>query len=401
MTALDGVKVLDFSWVVAGPLMTLWMAQHGATVVRIESATRPEILRYARPYKDNIPGINRSGYFAIINASKYSMALNLNNPKAIEVVKRLILWADIVVENFTAGEMEKWGLGYETLREINPGVIFVRCSIYGQTGSQAGHLGLGPFLAGSVGFQHLTGWPDGGPVVTAALTDHLVQDYALVLALRALDYRNKTGKGECIDVSQYEASIQAIAPFILDYFVNGKEAERIGNSCPYAAPHGVYRCKGEDRWCAIAVFTDEEWQRFCDIIGKPRLATDARFATLIARKENEEELNHLVEEWTTNQTAEEVMARLQSSGIAAGFVADAEDLIQDPQLKHNQRFWLLEHPEIGPTYHFGHPFFLSRTPAQSRSPSPCLGEHTEYVCKEILNMDDTEFVDLLNEKVLQ
>ncbi|MFC2002019.1 CaiB/BaiF CoA transferase family protein [Chloroflexota bacterium] len=401
MTALEDVKVLDFSWVVAGPLISLCLAQHGATVVRIESTFRPEVLRYARPYKDNIPGINRSGYFAILNANKYSMALNLNHPQAIAVVKRLVLWADLVVENFTAGEMEKWGLGYENLKEINPGIIFVRCSVYGQTGPQAKHPGLGPFLAGSVGFQHLTGWPDRVPVVTAALTDQLAPDYALVLALRALDNRNKTGKGEYIDVSQYEVSMQAMAPLLLDYFVNSKEAGRTGNSCPYAAPHGAYRCQGEDRWCAIAIFTDDEWRVFCNIIGKPELATDTKFATLSARKENEEALNQLVEEWTTMQTAEEVMTRLQNSGIAAGVVANAEDLIQDPQLKHNQRFWVIEHPEIGPAYHFGHPFHVSRTPAQSRSPSPCLGEHTEYVCKEILNMDDTEFINLFNEKVFE
>ena len=243
MMALEDVKVLDFSWVGAGPIMTLYMAEHGATVVRIESTTRPEVLRYARPYKDNIPGINRSGYFAANNANKYSMALNLNRPGAAEVVKKMVRWADLVVENFTAGQMEKWGLGYAELKKIKPSIVFLRCSMYGQTGPQAKHSGFGPFLAGSVGFQNLTGWADRGPVVTGALTDQLTPDYSLVLALRALDYRNKTGKGEYIDISQYEASVQAIAPFIIDYFVNGNEAERVGNSCSYAAPHGVFRCK--------------------------------------------------------------------------------------------------------------------------------------------------------------
>ncbi len=320
MNALEGVKVLDFSWVGAGPIITLYMAQHGATVLRIESLIRPDTLRYSNPYKDNIPGINRSGYFAINNANKYSMALNLNHPKAMTLVQRLVLWADIAVENFTAGQMEKWGLGYEALKKINPGIIFVRCSIYGQTGPQATYRGYGPFLAGSIGFQHLTGWPDRSPSVTAALSNNLAPDYAIVLALRALDYRNKTGKGEQIDISQFEVSLQAIAPFLLDYFVNGKEAERIGNSCPYAAPHGAYRCKGDDRWCAIAVFTDEEWQRFLNVIGKPKLAGDVRFATLLARKENENELNRLVEEWTTNQTPEEVMKLMLKTSSYGGWI---------------------------------------------------------------------------------
>ena len=169
---------------------------------------------------------------------------------------------------------------------------------------------------------------------------------------------------------------------------------------PGQNPSGTYRCLDEERWCAISVFTDKEWQALCKVIGNPALTEDSRFATLLARKENEEDLDSLVEEWTSNQTAEEVMTRLQNSGIAAGLVADAEDLVQDPQLNYNQRYWLMEHPEIGTAYHFGPPFFLTRTPAQRRSPSPCLGEHTEYVCKEILKMDDTEFINLLNEKVL-
>lgn len=401
VSALEGVKILDFSWVAVGPLVTTWMAQHGATVVRVESAKRPDTLRTGTPYKDGVPGLNRSGYFAFYNTNKYSMALDLNHPDAKNVVKRLVLWADAVIENFTPGKMEKWDLGYETLKQIKPDIIFLRLSMYGQTGPLAGHLGFGPFLAGRVGFQHLTGWPDRGPVPVGAPTDMLAADYALVLLISALDYRNKTGEGQCIDLSQCEVSLQAIAPIMLDYFANGNESGRRGNSCSYAVPHGVFRCQGDDRWCAIAICSEEEWRAFCKIVGRTEWITDHRFATLQARKENEEEVNYLIEDWTSQHSAEEVMTLMQSAGIAAGLVATGEDLLRDPQLQTRRRFWPMEHAEIGLFYHLGEPFHLRRTPAEPRLAAPCLGEHTEFVCKEILGMSDTEFVRQLNKGVFE
>ena len=400
-SALDGVKILDFSWVVAGPLVTSWMAQHGASVVRIESAKRPDTLRTGTPYKDGIPGLNRSGYFAFWNTNKYSISINLKHPAAEGIVKKLVLWADAIVENFTPGQMEGLGLGYEDLKEINPDIILLRLSMYGQTGPLTKHLGFGPFLAGLVGFQNLSGWPDKGPVQVGGITDMLTPDYAFSLLISALDYRNKTGQGQCIDLSQCEVSLQAMAPVMLDYFANGNEPERLGNSCTYAVPHGVFRCQGDDRWCAIAVSNEEEWQSLCKVLGKKEWIIGPKFSTLLARKQNEEDLNHLIEEWTSQHSAEEVMTMLQAAGIAAGIVATSEDVLQDPQLKVRSRFWPTKHPEIGHFYHLGEPFHLSRTPAELRSGAPCLGEHTEFVCKEILDMSDDEFITLLNEGLFE
>jgi benzylsuccinate CoA-transferase BbsF subunit len=400
-SALNGVKVLDFSWVAAGPLVTTWMGQHGATIVRVESSKRPDTMRTGTPYKDGKPGINRSGYFALWNTDKYSLALDLKHPAARSVIEKLVIWADCVIENFTPGQMESWGFGYENLKQIKPDIVFLRLSMYGQIGHLARHLGFGPFLAGLVGFQNLTGWPDRGPVQVAGPTDNIAPDYALALLISALDRRNKTGQGEYIDVSQCEVSIQAVATQMLDYYANGNEANRMGNSCPRAAPHGVFRCQGEDRWCAIAVFTQEEWQSFCKVIGREELIGDARFATLTARKRNEETLNQLVESWTSQRSAEQVMTVMQSAGIAAGVVATAQDLLEDPQLRKRGRFALLNHSEIGPFYHLGEPFHLYGTPAEVRMAAPCLGEHTEFVCKGILHMSDDEFVTLLNQGIFQ
>jgi benzylsuccinate CoA-transferase BbsF subunit len=204
-----------------------------------------------------------------------------------------------------------------------------------------------------------------------------------------------------LDVSQFEGGVKFIAPLMLDYFVNQRIAERVGNECPQAAPHNAYRCRGEDRWCTIAVFSDNEWQAFCRVIGNPSWTKDVRFATLVARKDNESELDRLVEEWTSQHTAEEVMTMMQKEGVAAGIVQTGQDLYEDPQLKHRGHSWIIEHREMGPFPYFGQAAKLSKTPAEGRMPSPCLGEHTEYVCREILKLSDEEFVELLVDGVFE
>jgi crotonobetainyl-CoA:carnitine CoA-transferase CaiB-like acyl-CoA transferase len=400
--ALEGLKVADFSWAAVGPLLTKYLGDHGATVVRVESASNPDIMRTNAPYRDGQPGINRSTYYAIINPNKYSMALDLNHPQGPGVARRLVAWADVVVENFTAGIMEKWGLGYEELVRVKPDIIMVRSCNQGQTGPHARHPGLGFMLVGLTGFLHFTGWPDGDPVpLPVAYTDLITPRFGVVALLAALDHRRRTGQGQCIDLSQLETGLHFLAPPLLDYVVNEREGGRNGNADPDAAPHAAYRCKGDDRWCVIAVCTNEEWDAFCGVLGNPAWTREARFSSLLGRKENEAELNRLIEEWTVHFTPEEVMHRMQAAGVPAGVVQSSKDLRQDPQLAHRGYFWTLEHPETGPTTYLGQPFVLSRTPAEGRMPSPCLGEHTELVCRELLDMHDDEFIRLLGEGVFQ
>jgi benzylsuccinate CoA-transferase BbsF subunit len=269
----------------------------------------------------------------------------------------------------------------------------LRSSNQGHSGPHAHYSSTGIPLIGLIGFPNFIGWPDSSPLpIPVAYTDIVSPRFATVALIAALDYRRRTGKGQLIEVSQFETGIRFLEPAVLDYVVNGREGNRTGNAHPNAAPHGVYGCKGEDRWCAIAVFTDEEWENFCRAIGDPAWVKDPKFSTLPDRKENEDELNDLVEGWTKNYSAEEVMTLMQSIGVAAGVVEDVEDLLADPQLKHRNYFWKLEHNEIGPVSHLGQAFTLSRTPAHGRIPAPCLGEHTDYVCTEILSMTDEEFV---------
>ena len=394
--AFNRLKVADFSWALAGPIVTRYLADHGATVIRVESNRRPCLQRISAPYKDRVPGVNRSGYFAFFNANKYSFGLNLSNAKGVEVAKKLVAWADVVVENFSPGRMGAWGLGYDDLKKIKPDIIMLRSSNQGQFGPHANYSSTGVPLVGLSGFPAFIGWPDRTLLpMPVAYTDIVSPRFATAALIAALDYRRRTGKGQCIDVSQLETGVHFLGSAVLDYVVNGREGSRTGNASPYAAPHGVYHCKGDDRWCAIAVFTEEEWERFCKTIGNPSWTTGPKFSTLQGRKKNEGELNQLVEEWTMNFTAEEVMTKMQSAGVAAGVVENAEDLLADPQLRHRGYFLKLDHKEIGPISSLGQAFKLSKTPAEARMPAPCLGEHTDYVCAEILGISDEEFVELL------
>lgn len=396
----EDIKIADFGWVMVLPMTIKYLADHGAQVIRIESSQRVDICRTAGPFKDDIPGLNRSPHFAINNNNKYGVTLDLRHPKGLEVAKRIVAWADVVAEGFTPGTMDRLELGYEQLRAIKQDIIMLSTCNLGQTGPYASHPGLGIMLAGFTGFSNLTGWPDREPSVPyGAYTDVTTPPLGAVALIAALDYRRRTGKGQYIDLSQYEASIQYLAPVILDFSLNRRIAGRMGNQCSYAAPHGVYPCRGQDRWCAIAVFNDEEWQNLCQAMGNPDWSKDSRFATLQRRKANEAELNTLIGEWTKNFTVEQVMVTLQSRGVAAGVVETCEDLYNDPQLKYRQHFQALEHPEIGEHYYESPSFKLSKTPAQLRMPAPCLGQHNEYVYTKILGMSDEEFVDLQNEGV--
>ncbi len=396
------VKVADFTWALIGPLTTKYLADYGATVIRVESMKSIDVNRITAPFKDGQPGVNRSGYFAYFNANKYSMCLDMKHPRAIEVAKRLVGWSDIVVENFRPGVIERWGLGYEDLQKIKPDIIMLRLSNRGQTGPHANHATLGVPMGGEAGFCYFTGWPDRDPLtVPVAYLDTIAPRFAAALLAAALIHRQRTGKGQCLDISQLEAGVQFLAPVLLQYTANGTESGRMGNSCYYAAPHGVYRCRGEDAWCAITVFTDEEWNNFCSVLGNSPWTHESRFATILGRKENEEELNVLVEEWTMQFSPEEVMALLQKAGVAAGVVADSERLYQDPQLKERGQFWPLDHPELGLFSHLGEPSRLSKTPARARMPAPNLGQHTEYVCTKILGMSDNKFLELFNTGVFE
>jgi len=399
--ALEGVKVADFSWAGVGPMSARLLADHGATVVRVESITKVDMMRVSIPWAGGISGINRSGSFARYNSSKYGMCLNLKHQRGLEIARRLIAWADVMVESFTPGAIGKMGLGYEDVKKVNPVIIMVSTSMQGQNGPHAGQSGFGTMLQGIAGFTNLTGWPDRMPLgLNSAYTDYIAPWYLVVAVLSALDYRKREGEGLHIDLSQFEAGVSFLSPAILDYTCNGRIQSAMGNRCQYAAPHGAYRCRGDDAWCVIAVTTEQEWQAFCKVLGDPGWTNDPRFESVTSRKEKEDELDRLVEDWTVNHHAEDVMQAMQAAGLASGVVRSNEDLFQDPHLRERHHFRMLNHPEMGMCAYQDAAFRLSKTPSELR-PAPCLGEHTEYVCREILGMSDDEFVELLAEDVFK
>ena len=398
-----GLTILAFCWAVVGPLTMKFFADHGATVIRVETSKRPCTMRSSAPYKDNIPNYNKGGYFNYYNSNILSLSLNMQLPEAREIARKLAVECDVFMENYTPGVIEKWGLSYEELKEIRPDIIMLRQSGYGSWGPYANLPAFGMVLVPIAGLPNYIGWPgkEPLPVGVSAYTDCISPRFATAALIAALDYRKRTGKGQLLDLSQFETAIYFIAPGILDYTVNDREPERIGNSSPDAAPHGVYPCQGDDRWCTVAVTSDEEWTNLCREMGKPEYIEDPRFATLADRKKNEDELNKLVGEWTVNLTPEEVMVRLQKAGVPAGVVKNAADMIDDPQLRKRNIYWPMEPSEMGMFTHLGQSFQLSKTPSKAYSPSPLLGEHTEYVCTKILNMPDEEFIDLMQKGVFE
>jgi benzylsuccinate CoA-transferase BbsF subunit len=395
--SLEGVKIVDFGWVVTGPAAAKFAANLGAEVIRIESNTRPDILRFAPPAKDGELGMNRSGMFTLYNDSKFGITLNLKMPQARDVAKRIICnWADVVIDGLVPGVMERWGLDYETMKKEKPSLIHIATSFQGQTGPYSMMPGHGQVGAQLAGFSYITGWADREPAIPlSAYTDFIAFPHMVSILIAALIYRDRTGKGQYIDVSQLECSVQFLAPPIMDYMINGRIMMRMGNRSTNAAPHGIYACMGEDMWCAITIFTDDEWNNFRRVIGNPVWANDPRFTTLRGRKENEDELDALVTEWTVNYPPGEIMKQMQEAGVPAGIAASARDLVADPQLNHRGAHVMLEHPEIGPHIYQPPPYRFSKTPAELTLPAPCIGQHNEYILKEILGMSDEEVADLV------
>jgi benzylsuccinate CoA-transferase BbsF subunit len=398
----EGVKILDFTWMGVGPQSLSYLVFYGATAIKVDSFVRPDPMRFITPYKDGVAGLDRSYTFAYCHGmSEYDVTLNLSHPKGLGIARRLVAWADIVAESFTAGTMERLGLGYEDLKKIKPDIIMMRTCAHGQTGPMASHPSIGFQLTALSGLDVIAGWPDRSPCpLYHAFTDMVSPPFNAASLIAALDYKRRTGKGQCLDLSQHEQIMHCLAPLFLDYEVNQRLPRPNGNRLEYAAPHGIYRCQGEDRWCAVAVFSDKEWRGLCEVMGNVALADDPRFNTLLARKQNEDELDIILEEWTARYSAEEVMSLLQMAGIGAGLVANLGDIAEDPQLKHYHAFEYIDHPEFGKMSTIYQPpgFVLSEAPYKRGRP-PLMGEHNYYVYTDILGIPDIEFAQLMQEGV--
>ncbi len=400
--ALEGIQVVEFAAFAAGPMVGKHLGEQGAQVVHVESRTRPDGFRvHYPPYKDGVPGLDRTGSFALFNDSKYGVTLNLKTPRGIEIAQQLIAWADVLIENFTPGVMTRLGLGYEAASQVNPRIVYLSSCNMGQTGPKASQRGFGSQLTSQSGFTYLAGYPEGEPMILfGPYIDFVAVGFGLIAVLAALDEREQTGRGQYIDLAQYETGVQFIVPALLDYQANGRLMTRNGNRHPEAAPHGAYPCQGQDRWCVIAVFDDAEWQALCRAADHLEWANDPRFRTIAARKSNEDALDRLIGEWTAQYAPQEVMAKLQSVGVQAGVVNTLADLFSDPQLEHRRIWRELPHAVLGPFYYEAPPYAFSETTAELR-PSPLLGEHNRKVYGNILGMSDEEIKELTQQGVIE
>jgi benzylsuccinate CoA-transferase BbsF subunit len=399
---LDGVNVLDFMWVMAGPASTRYLADYGATVVRIESATKIDTARTLQPFKDGVSGPERSGLVMNLNAGKLSLSLNLDHPGSRPVVERLVRWADIITESFSPRGMKGFGLDYESVRAMNPSVVMLSSCLNGQYGPHSSLAGFGTMGAQLAGFGGLAGWPDRGPAGPfGAYTDYVAPKFTVIALLAALDYRRRTGKGQYIDLSQAEASQQFLGPALLDYTVNGRVATRAGNSAAEYCPHAVFPCAGEDRWIAIACTDEGQFAALSRVARCPRWTQDVRFSTLAGRLANREALEAEIAAWTATLPPDELEAALIGAGVPAHRVATAAEAFADPQLEALGHFPKVVHAEVGEMPVEASRVRLSRTPASPPRPAPLIGEHNQQVLGDILGMSEDEIIDVVASGALE
>ena len=399
---LSDVKILDLMWAIAGPASTRMLADYGATIVRVESTRRFDATRTVGPFHNGQPGAESSGLFYNMNAGKRMLTLDLSKAAGREVIFDLVRWADVVTEAFSPKAMRAWGLDYEALRTVKPDLIMLSTCLMGQTGPLAQFAGFGNLAAAIVGFTNLAGWPDRPPAGPfGAYTDYIAPWFNATAILAALEYRRRTGQGQYIDLSQAEAALHFLGPALLDCTVNDRVQDRVGNRDANYAPHGVYPASGTDRWIAIAVTNDSQWQALCTVMERPDLLHDERFVTMVARLAHQDLLDEQIASWTKERDLFQAEAMLQAQGIPASAVRPMQELSQDPQLVHRGHFVQLTHPTHGTTTVEGSRFRLSRTPAQVTGAAATLGRDNQYVLETILGYSEERITELVAAGVLE
>jgi crotonobetainyl-CoA:carnitine CoA-transferase CaiB-like acyl-CoA transferase len=389
------------------------LATMGAEVIRVEwhDQRALDLLRGVQP---KAPGgepesLNRSGLFNNINPGKYGITLNMSLPQGRDLFKRLIAKASVLCENYSPGQMDRWELGYDILREINPELIYLQISGMGKSGTYNDYLSVGPTAQALSGLTHMSGLPDPMPPAGWGYSylDHSTGYYGEMHVLMALVHRRKTGRGCYIDLSQAETGLMVSGTATLEAQLSGKPTQRYGNRMPVAdwAPHGAYACRGADDWITIAVQTDEQWHALVAEIGSPDWARDARFQTAAGRKANEDDLDRLMAEFTQNEDRYELMDRLQKRDIPSGVVQKSIDrFTRDPQLKERGVFVPLPHSEIGTWPIEGFPAKFKNMPVSVGGlpgrGAPCMGEDNDVVYRDVLGLSIEEIAQLREDWII-
>jgi len=417
---LEGIRVLEIGIIWAGPYAGLILADLGAEVIKVESILhippstrgyriRPPQEAMAGPtgsaYPDRMAGArpwNRFAHFNAQHRNKYSMTVDLTRDKGKEIFKKLVAVSDVFLENSAYGVMNKFGLGYPVLSQVNPQLIMCSMPGYGNSGPYKEYVGFGLLMEALIGHAWLRGYADSDPTTHNPVypMDTIGGAMAAFMIMTALFHRKKTGRGQFIDLAQTEAFLPHLGQAVMDYSMNGNVQRTVGNRDPglSMAPHGCYRCLGNDRWIVIAVDSEEEWQGLCRAMGNPAWTAEERFSDAVSRFKNQDALDKLLEEWTKEHDHFALMHILQKEGVPAGPVMDARDCYNDPHLKDRGFFVETTHPEAGTHLYPGLFAKMSGTPLTCRLPSPCLGEHNEYVYKKLLGVSDEEYAELEREQ---
>jgi crotonobetainyl-CoA:carnitine CoA-transferase CaiB-like acyl-CoA transferase len=398
----EGLRVLDFTWFAVGPVTTKYLADNGAEVIKIESRQRPDGLRMAPPFKgDPSVSLNRSQYFGNYNSSKKSVSIDMSTDEGKELIRALVPHFDIVAESYRAGTMVKWGLGYEKLRELRPDLIYLATCLQGQTGPRAGYAGFGTMLAAISGFYNVSGYsPDEITPVHGPYTDFVAPRFSTFALLAAIDHRRRTGEGQMIDMSQYEASLNFLSPAMTDYFATGRIAHANGNHSARFAPHGAYPCldeAGRERWIALSVENDEQWASLLRILGDE--AGRTRFPSHADRLQRPGEVDQYVSALTATRAAADLVPALQAAGIAAYPVQNCADLRVDENMVSWGYIQDLDQAEAGSMPYDGFAYRLDRTPG-GQTAAPSIGEHTDEVLSSLLGLSAAEIGRLRDAKIL-
>jgi benzylsuccinate CoA-transferase BbsF subunit len=394
---LAGIRVVSLGTGAVVPDCVKNLGEMGADVIKIESKQNLDMMRTIGGHIDGVAGFNET------NRNKRSFGVNLKTETGRELVRRLVDKSDVVTENFRAGVVEKLELDYESVRRSKPDIVYLSSQGFGKTGPYSGHKAYGPLMAAASGMLRLWAHPDDPyPVgATSPIPDHFASKHAVLAILAALDYRRRTGKGQFIDMSLVEVGANLIGAHYLEHTVNAHEPQPMGNRSPYASPHGVYRCQGDDQWCAISVFTEQEWRCLCRALDHPEWIEDERFADTVSRLRNADELDALVEDWTSGREPVDVMNTLQAAGVAAGVVARSTDALADPQLRHLNAFVEVDHPVAGKRIYPGIPFKITGMTFPESQPAPLFAQHTEEICRQILQLSEDEMKRLVDEGIIE
>lgn len=428
-SALDGVRIIDLTWLQVGPQATRLLASFGAEIIRIEWRKRAAVdfLRYMEPFAPDhatpeggrsqgparghgIRGdFDRGAYYNNTNPGKYGVTLNLNHPKGRDLLKRLVADANAICENFSPGQMEKWGLGYDELRKVNPRIIYLQTTGFGKSGTYNNYVSYGPTAQAFSGLTYLSGLPAPHPPAGWGYSylDHSPGYFGAILLMTALHRQRQTGVGAYIDMTQTETGLMLTGTSLLEHQITGQPTIRYGNRMPFLdwAPHGAYRCAGDDNWITLSVQSDEQWRTLVEEIGSPAWTTESRYATTAGRRAHQDELDRNLTAFTVTHDRYALMDRLQARGIPAGVVQKSSDRFDhDPQLKARGYFVDLPHSAIGTWPVEGFPAKLSASPAdvggRTGRAAPKLGEDNDFVYREILGLSSEELAELREEDVI-